>query len=195
MKNLAPHTSHLAPVRTMKNLLRICAVIPLATSLSYSVEAGNDDKTPKGPEKKEEDFLKSLKTPEGMTPAVWAKDQQILNAIAIDVDEKGRVFTSETFRWRKGGVIDVRNFMFLYKDDLQVKTSADRAAMIEKWKDKFPKDFFTHAASLRQGFPHCAIFPTAASRRSLDRVSVPVWPITLSGRLPIFVLVSLYLTN
>ena len=26
------------------------------------------------------------------------------------------------------------------------------------------------------GFPHCPIFPTAASRRSLDRVSVPVWP-------------------
>ena len=25
---------------------------------------------------------------------------------------------------------------------------------------------------LHQGFPHCAIFPTAASRRSLDRVSV-----------------------
>ncbi len=38
-----------------------------------------------------------------------------------------------------------------------------------------PKAFITHAASLRQGFPHCAIFPTAASRRSLDRVSVPVW--------------------
>ncbi len=30
-----------------------------------------------------------------------------------------------------------------------------------------PKYFFTHAASLHQGFPHCAIFPTAASRRSL----------------------------
>ena len=27
-----------------------------------------------------------------------------------------------------------------------------------------PKYFFTHAASLHQGFPHCAIFPTAASR-------------------------------
>ncbi len=38
-----------------------------------------------------------------------------------------------------------------------------------------PKAFITHAASLRQGCPHCAIFPTAASRRSLDRVSVPVW--------------------
>ncbi len=58
-----------------------------------------------------------------------------------------------------------------------------------------PKAFITHAALLRQAFAHCAKFPTAASRRSLDRVSVPVWPITLSGRLPIVALVSLYLTN
>jgi hypothetical protein len=58
-----------------------------------------------------------------------------------------------------------------------------------------PKAFILHAALLRQGFPHCAIFPTAASRRSLDRVSVPVWPITLSGRLLIVALVSHYLTN
>ncbi len=58
-----------------------------------------------------------------------------------------------------------------------------------------PKTFVLHAASLRQGFPHCAKFLTAASRRSLDRVSVPVWPITLSGRLPIVALVGRYLTN
>ncbi len=58
-----------------------------------------------------------------------------------------------------------------------------------------PKDFVPHAALLRQAFAHCAIFPTAASCRSLGRVSVPVWPITLSGRLPISVLVSHYPTN
>ena len=58
-----------------------------------------------------------------------------------------------------------------------------------------PKTFFPHAALLGQGFPHCPIFPTAASRRSLDRVSVPVWPITLSGRLPIVGLVGRYPTN
>lgn len=57
-----------------------------------------------------------------------------------------------------------------------------------------PKAFFPHTASLRQGFPHCAIFPTAASRRSLDRVSVPVWPATLSGRLPIEAMVGRYPT-
>ena len=58
-----------------------------------------------------------------------------------------------------------------------------------------PKTFVLHAASLRQAFAHCAKFLTAASRRSLDRVSVPVWPIALSGRLPIVALVSHYLTN
>ena len=59
-----------------------------------------------------------------------------------------------------------------------------------------PKAFFTHAAWLHQAFAHCAIFPhTAASRRSLDRVSVPVWLIILSDQLGIVALVSPYLTN
>ncbi len=58
-----------------------------------------------------------------------------------------------------------------------------------------PKTFLTHAASLRQAFAHCAKFPTAASRRSLARVSVPVWLIILSDQLPIVGLVSRYLTN
>ena len=49
-----------------------------------------------------------------------------------------------------------------------------------------PKAFVIHAASLRHSTEHCAKFPTAASRRSLGRVSVPVWPATLSGRLPIW---------
>ncbi len=58
-----------------------------------------------------------------------------------------------------------------------------------------PKGFITHAALLRQAFAHCAIFLTAASRRSLARVSVPVWLIILSDQLPIVALVSRYLTN
>ena len=58
-----------------------------------------------------------------------------------------------------------------------------------------PKAFFTHAAWLHQACAHCAIFPTAASRRSLGRVSVPVWLIILSDQLRIVALVSFYLTN
>ena len=55
--------------------------------------------------------------------------------------------------------------------------------------------FFIHAASLRQTFVHCGIFLAAASRRSLGRISVPMCPFTLSGRIPIIALVGLYLTN
>ncbi len=58
-----------------------------------------------------------------------------------------------------------------------------------------PKAFITHAASLRQAFAHCAKFPTAASRRSLDRVSVPVWLIVLSDQLPVLALVGRYPAN
>jgi hypothetical protein len=52
-----------------------------------------------------------------------------------------------------------------------------------------------HAASLRQAFAHCGKFLTAASRRSLGRVSVPVWLVVLSDQLPIVALVGRYLTN
>ena len=47
------------------------------------------------------------------------------------------------------------------------------------------RTFFLHAAWLDQISIHCPIFLTAASRRSLDRVSVPVWGIFLSEPLDI----------
>ncbi len=58
-----------------------------------------------------------------------------------------------------------------------------------------PKAFIAHAASLHLAFAHCAISPTAASRRSLARISVPVWGVTLPRPLPVFALVGHYPTN
>ncbi len=58
-----------------------------------------------------------------------------------------------------------------------------------------PKTFLPHAVLLRQAFAHCGKFPTAASRRSLGRVSVPVWLLILSDQLPIAALVVHYTTN
>ncbi len=80
------------------------------------------------------------------------------------------------------GTVTSRNYLFL-----------NRSSLLTELYD--PKAFFTHAALLRQGFPHCAKFLTAASRRSLDRVSVPVWLIILSDQLPIVALVGLYPAN
>ncbi|KAL8460447.1 hypothetical protein ACS0TY_032114 [Phlomoides rotata] len=45
--------------------------------------------------------------------------------------------------------------------------------------------FFTHALLLDRAFAHCPRFPTAASRRSLGRVSVPVWLIVRKDQLSI----------
>ena len=58
-----------------------------------------------------------------------------------------------------------------------------------------PRAFVPHAALLRQAFAHCARFLTAASRRSLGRVSVPVWLDILSDQLPVVALVGRYPTN
>ncbi len=47
-----------------------------------------------------------------------------------------------------------------------------------------PKAVIPRTASLHQPFGHCAIFPTAASRRSLGRISVPMWLIILQTSYP-----------
>jgi len=58
-----------------------------------------------------------------------------------------------------------------------------------------PKAFIPHAASLGQACAHCRRFPTAASRRSQGRVSVPMWGAVLSDPLPVIALVGHYPTN
>jgi hypothetical protein len=55
-----------------------------------------------------------------------------------------------------------------------------------------PKAFILHAASLHQGCPHCEKFSTAATRRCLDRISVPVWLVVLSDQLPVKAMVGHY---
>src|SRR6185436_16655366 len=52
-----------------------------------------------------------------------------------------------------------------------------------------------HAASLGQACAHCRRSSTAASRRSLASVTVPVAQVVLSHLLGILALVSRYLTN
>ena len=58
-----------------------------------------------------------------------------------------------------------------------------------------PKAFVAHAASLGQGCPHCRRSSTAATRRCLASVSVPVARVVLSHPLDISALVSRHLTN
>ena len=85
-----------------------------------------------------------------------------------------------------------RDFLVRYRHCVNSCSHARSSLTTELYE---PKPFFTHAALLHQAFAHCGRFPTAASRRSLGRVSVPVWLIILSNHLRIVDLVSHYLTN
>jgi hypothetical protein len=58
-----------------------------------------------------------------------------------------------------------------------------------------PKAFIPHAALLHPTCVDCAKFLAAASRRSLGRISVPVWLTILSDQLRIVALVGRYPTN
>ena len=85
-----------------------------------------------------------------------------------------------------------RCFLWRYRQTAKIFTTRLSSLPTEVYD---PRAFIPHAELLCQGFPHCTRFPTAASRRSLDRVSVPVWLIILSDQLTIVALVSRYLTN
>jgi hypothetical protein len=58
-----------------------------------------------------------------------------------------------------------------------------------------PKAVIPHAALLGQACAHCRKFLAAASRRSLGRVSVPVWLVILSDQRPVRGLVGRYPAN
>ena len=58
-----------------------------------------------------------------------------------------------------------------------------------------PKAFIAHAASLGQACAHCRRSSTAASRRSLASVPVPVTQVVLSHLLGILALVGRNPTN
>ena len=85
-----------------------------------------------------------------------------------------------------------RGFLIKYRHSATISCSRRSSFITEVYN---PKTFFLHAALLHQAFAHCAISPTAASRRSLGRVSVPMWPFNLSVRLPIVDLVGRYPAN
>ena len=58
-----------------------------------------------------------------------------------------------------------------------------------------PKAVVLHAALLPQACAHWGKFLAAASRRSLGRISVPVWLVVLTDQLPVIGLVGRYPAN
>ncbi|EEF62519.1 PVC-type heme-binding CxxCH protein [Pedosphaera parvula] len=78
-----------------------------------------------------ESAIKLFAPPPGFKMDLFAAEPQLLNPVAFTIDEQGRVYIAETFRYRKS-VLDARAHMEMYADDIAARTVEDRVAEIKK---------------------------------------------------------------
>jgi quinoprotein glucose dehydrogenase len=77
-----------------------------------------------------------FKKPADLKVAVWAAEPQLINPVAMTVDDHNRIWIAETNRFRGGGVLDIRNFYSWVEQDLACRTVEDRAALAKHiWPD------------------------------------------------------------
>src|SRR5688572_5182045 len=69
--------------------------------------------------------------PNSLEVKLWAAEPMLANPVAFDVDERGRVFVSETHRYRSS-VLDIRDYMGMLELDLASRTIEDRTAFTRK---------------------------------------------------------------
>lgn len=84
----------------------------------------------------ERNFQKA-KLPEGFTGDIWASEPLLANPVAFCFDGKGRMFVSETHRYRTS-VLDIRHYYWMIEDDLASRNQDDWMKSIKK---NFPKDW------------------------------------------------------
>ena len=72
--------------------------------------------------------LKRISVPKGFKLDLWAAEPMLANPVAFCLDEKGRVFVAETYRYRTS-VLDIRHYMFMLEEDLACRTVQDRIEM------------------------------------------------------------------
>ncbi len=80
--------------------------------------------------------IAGFRVPPGMRVELFAAEPQLYSPVAIGLDERGRVFVAEEFRFNRG-TEENRTRPFFLEDDLQIKTLDDRLAMYRKFADKF----------------------------------------------------------
>lgn len=80
--------------------------------------------------------LSAFRLPEGFQAELFAEDPQLGSPVAIGLDEQGRVYVAEEYRFNRG-TEENRTRPFLLEDDLQIKTLDERLKMFQKFADRF----------------------------------------------------------
>lgn len=75
--------------------------------------------------------IERMKLPVGLKAALWAAEPMLANPVAFNIDEHGRIFVAETYRYRSS-VLDIRDYLWMLEDDLASRTIEDRTALMAK---------------------------------------------------------------
>lgn len=79
-----------------------------------------------------EQAIRRFRIPPGYKVELFAAEPMLANPVAFAIDESGRIFTSETYRYRSS-VLDIRHYMSWLEDDLASRNNTDRLAMLKKY--------------------------------------------------------------
>lgn len=75
--------------------------------------------------------LERMKLAPGLRASLWAAEPMLANPVAFNIDERGRVFVAETYRYRTS-VLDIRDYMWMLEDELASRSVEDRDALIRR---------------------------------------------------------------
>lgn len=97
---------------------------------------GKDWKPPlKGPSDAGEKAIAKFKFPDDLKIELWAAEPLLANPNALAVDEKGRVYVAETYRYH-GGVLDIRGYLSgpkaMLEPDIASTTVEERVAFVRR---------------------------------------------------------------
>lgn len=122
---------------TRSRLMTACwiATFSIATSLLVAQTPLTADPLPDGSDVATK-AIATLKFPSGMKMELFAAEPQLGNPVAICLDELNRVYVAEQYRFNRG-TEENRTRPFLLDDDLQLRTTADRLAMFQKFASRF----------------------------------------------------------
>jgi quinoprotein glucose dehydrogenase len=127
-------------MRRLAALAFVLFLLPLASFADDLPKPAPPPEFPDGTEKAKQNAA-GFRLPKGLKVEVFATEPMLASPVAISVDEKGRVFVAEEYRFGRGAAENRNNpamqFSFLLEDELQLKTIDDRLAMYKKWANKF----------------------------------------------------------
>ncbi len=75
--------------------------------------------------------LTRMQLPPGLKASLWAAEPMLVNPVAFNFDEQGRIFVAETNRYGTS-VLDIRNYMWSLEDDLANRNQTDFLASVRR---------------------------------------------------------------